>query len=104
MTEPVLSEKDRNILRDLARRKFDVAHDPVNVERRDAWYRLDSGVGNRVMVLAEDGAIWDENPPYQGHTCLQCEDEWARGLENALRRELFVCPSKSAAVSGGPWG
>ena len=83
-----ISHKDRDLLRQLGRRKAVLADDPVNRERRAAWFEHDAGAGGRVMVLAEHGAVMDQNRP-QPDSDLKCESEWARGIEKSLRSEIY---------------
>ncbi|MBU4211845.1 MAG: hypothetical protein KKD33_04595, partial [Verrucomicrobia bacterium] len=40
-----------------------IAQDPLNEERRNAWYALDSGVGGHVMVRAEYGGVRGKKRP-----------------------------------------
>ncbi len=86
-TEPI-PQTDRDILRRLAARKVEIAHDPVNLERKAAWYRLDAGDGYRPMVLAEVGGIRDQRRPC-GDDLLTCSDPRARNLERGLRAEIW---------------
>ena len=83
-----IPQHDIDILRGLAERKVAIAQDPVNEERRRAWYALDSGEDDRVMVLAEHGGIRDEKRPTSGIVC-ECTDDWARGVESGLRTEIW---------------
>jgi hypothetical protein len=78
-----ISQEDTDILRRLAERKAAIAADPANTEKRAAWYALDAGHGDRVMLLAEDGAIRDANKPVSDQR-LQCSDPWARAIEKHL--------------------
>lgn len=83
-----LSEKDRNILRKLAEEKLRISQDPVNLERKTAWYKLDAGDADcRPMILAETGGVKDEKVPFSPE--LECEDEWARRLEMGLKGEIW---------------
>jgi hypothetical protein len=85
-----LSPDDLQILRTLARRKREIANDPVNLERREAWYRLDAGAPDaRPMVLAEHGGIADLHKPFT-EARLRCQDRTARGIEWGLRNEIFM--------------
>lgn len=86
-TKQALPRRERDVLRRLAERKLEIAHDPANVERRKAWLALDSGVGDRVMVLAEHGGIRDDKSPVAIGE-LECESKWARGVEAGLRSEI----------------
>jgi len=83
-----LCQHDTDVLRRLAERKAAIAQDPVNEERRKAWYALDSGTGDRVMVLAEHVGIRDKKQPLPADI-LECRDAWARGVENVLRTEIY---------------
>jgi hypothetical protein len=89
MNKDTVSNSDRDVLRRLAARKIAIANDPVNVERRKAWLALDAGRNDRVMVLAEDGGVRDPKRPCAVDT-LQCEGEWARGVEWGLRHEIAL--------------
>ncbi len=82
------SGKDRDILRRLAERKRVIADDPVNIERRNAWYALDAGVDDRVMILAEYSGIRDARHPVPSGA-LECTGDWAREIESALRGEIY---------------
>jgi hypothetical protein len=83
-----LSQRDRDILRRLAARKVEIAHDPANLERKDLWYRLDAGTNGRPMVLAEIGGIRDKVLQLPD-SVLECEDQWARGVERGFRFEIY---------------
>ncbi len=82
-----MSSKDQQILRELAKRKLEIVHDPINVERRDAWYVHQSADESRPMILAEFAAIVDEKRPFLPE--LICQDELARHFEYALRSEIW---------------
>lgn len=83
-----LPAHDVQILRELARRKAEIAQDPVNEERRRAWYALDAGQAARPMVLAEIGGIQDERRPVAA-AAMRCESDAARRLEWGLRNEIY---------------
>lgn len=82
-----LNAHDLAVLRRLAETKMRYAQDPLNQERRQAWYNLDGGNHWRPMVLAEVGGIRDDRRPLS--PILECQDEWARGIEWGLRFELW---------------
>jgi len=86
--EDMPTQKDIDILRGLAARRIEIADDPVNRERREAWYNLDSGDGDRPMILAEPFGIRDPNSPASTIT-FECEGEWARGIEASFRNEIY---------------
>src|SRR5690606_15576355 len=85
-----LSSHDLTILRRLAERQAEIAADPVNAERREAWYKLDSGAPDRrPMILAEHGGVRDPRRPLPEELLL-CKDEFARGLERGLRTTVYL--------------
>ena len=74
-----LSEKDRTLVRDLAKKLAEIAALPVMEERRRMWKshnRLER-VRPMVLVFAEGG--WTELLP---ESVLECEDEEARKMED----------------------
>ena len=84
---PTRSETD--VLRRLAERKLQIAADPVNIERRELWLRHDTaGGGGRPMVLAEFQGLRDRLRPVTDDS-LECETDWARGVERELRCEIY---------------
>ena len=83
-----LRQGDIDVLRGLAERKGGIAREAVNDERRRAWYGLDCGQGDRVMVLAEHGGVRDAKRPVP-EDALECADEWAREVEYGLRAEIY---------------
>jgi len=88
MSGPNLPPNDVDILRRLGERIAAAAQDPVNLERKHAWYALDAGADGRPMILAEAFAVRDEHPPCPD-SMLACRDPWARGVERGLRFQLY---------------
>jgi hypothetical protein len=89
MTELNIDPSDLKILRDLARRRVELSEHPVNVERREAWYKLDSGAADsRPMVLIEAGGLADANKAMPD-SMLQCQGQQARGIEWPLRWDIY---------------
>jgi len=78
----IVTDHDREILRDLARRQVEIANSEVNRERRNAWLALDAGASDRPMILCEwePGYDKDFELPW-----LKCEGAWARDLERQFR-------------------
>ncbi len=89
MSVPELSRSDRSVLQRLARRKLEMAQDPVNIERRERWLQLDRGGPCRPVVLAEHGGIRDPRVPVPPSLC-ECSDPWARDVEHGLRHEIYA--------------
>ena len=88
MKNPAVPLSDRDTLRRLAARKMEIAASGVNAERRAAWLRHDDGPGGRPMILAEWQGVKDRRRPF-GESGLACRDAWARGIESALRAEIW---------------
>jgi hypothetical protein len=84
-----ISHADVEILRRLGETIRTIAESPVNAERRRAWYALDSGQDDRVMILAEHNGVLDAKRPMPAEVC-QCQGEWARGVEQGLRTTLYL--------------
>lgn len=83
-----LPEHDRDVLRRLAARQVEIAESPLNVERRELWYKHDSGTGGRPMILAEEFGIMDEVSPLP-QSDVECETPWARRVEERFRTLLY---------------
>jgi hypothetical protein len=79
---------DTDVLRRLGERVARLADDPVNAERREAWYAHDAGTGGRPMILAEIGGIRDAKKPVSDADLL-CTGKLARSVEWALRVQLY---------------
>ena len=77
-----ITSHDRAILRDLAHRIVEIAHSPVNEERRELWYRHNDLKGTRPLVLVESFPATDEMVT---EATLKCEEKWARNMERGLR-------------------
>ena len=80
--------RDVDILRGLARRKMEIAEDPLNLERRRLWYRHNGLAPERPMVLAEIQGCLSELER-GGHLVLQCRNDLARAIEYELRKEQY---------------
>ena len=80
-------EKDREILRELARRVAEIAGLPVQDEKRRLWRALNSLKPERPMVTI-DQVCWSEMN-IDGKLSLLCEDPECRNYEQNLRRILL---------------
>jgi len=108
-----MTPKDRQIIRDLARRVAEVAADPLQDERREVWYAQNSLRPLRPPIFISPEGSWSE---LLTPADLQCEADEARGLEQALRMRLYawehfaddqVCDDVwpvSLAVTNTGWG
>jgi hypothetical protein len=81
-----VSQRDRQVLRELAKRVAELAARPNEAEKRDLWYRHNALQPTRPLVFCDPENGWNEilTPDK-----LQCEGGLARGWEWHLRRELF---------------
>ncbi|GIV19586.1 MAG: hypothetical protein KatS3mg023_1337 [Armatimonadota bacterium] len=81
-----VSQRDRQVLRELAKQVADLAARPVEAEKRELWYRHNALEPTRPLVFCDPENGWNEilTPDK-----LQCEGGLARGWEWHLRRELF---------------
>ncbi len=80
-----LSEKDKTILRSLAKRCAEIAALPVQEEKAELWRRLNRLERVRPMVLLHNGT-WHETGD---QIKLETEDGFARGQEWHLRSALY---------------
>ncbi|MGQ9629414.1 MAG: hypothetical protein ACUVXI_03745 [bacterium] len=81
-----INKKDREILRNLARRVRELAMRPIEDEKRDLWYRHNALEATRPLIFCDPENGWNEIvTPDQ----MRCEGELARQWEMALRKEIF---------------
>jgi len=86
----MISQTDRNILRDLAKKQMEYAHSEANQENIRQWYRHNAAKPGRPVLHLEMWTFAQEIIPER----LRCEGEKARTIEttlyrNFLNRELF---------------
>ena len=74
----IVNREDVRILRDLYRRKREIAGDPIMEERRMLWKELHSLHRTRPMILAETQGVRDELVPV---STLQCQQDQRRGVQ-----------------------
>jgi len=82
----VITQKDKKILRDLAKRVADIAELPIMEQRRHMWKQHNQLKRVRPMILVFPEGSWRELLP---QSVLQCEDEAARQMEWELRRRIY---------------
>jgi hypothetical protein len=93
----IVHPNDIRILRDLLKRKREIAADPIMAERRQVWTEHASLRSRRPMILAETSGVLDECVPLSTLRCqpaLACGpsgpgEAWARGMERGLRDLIF---------------
>ena len=79
-----INQKDREILRDLAKRQAEIANSPQMKKLKEEWMRHNTFQPGRPMITVELGTFApDMLPPM-----LQCQGEQARQMEWALRSNL----------------
>ena len=83
-----IPEKDKHIIRDLAKKIAEIASLPVHKEKQDMWIRLNrlERVRPLIHVQAIDPSIWVELIPDDQ---LQTTDAFCRGQEMALRKKIY---------------
>jgi hypothetical protein len=81
-------QKEKQIIRDRARKVADIASLPVHAEKRDMWIRLNrlERVRPLIQVQTLDASIWAELIPEDQ---LQTNDEFCREQEKALRQKIY---------------
>lgn len=85
----MISQKDRDILRQLAGETMEVAHQPIQQERIEGWKAINGLRPHRPMVWITEipwQEVIDDLPDLQP----TCEDETCRAIERNLRMGLFL--------------
>ena len=82
-----MTERERNVIRGLARRVAETAARPEQEERRRLWYAQNRLEPIRPLVFCSPEGAWVELLP---ECALECEDEGARGIERGLRMRLYA--------------
>jgi len=82
-----LRDKDRAILRDLAKKLAEIAALPVQAEKAELWRRLNRMDPVRPMVWVNVApSCWSE---FLDGDKLETTDQWARRQEMPLRQQLY---------------
>jgi hypothetical protein len=82
----MIAAEDGSILRELARRVADIAALPIQESRKHRWRRHNGLKSCEPMLLVFPEGCWRELLPA---STLRCEGEFAREIENDLRRRLY---------------
>ncbi len=80
------SVKDRNILRNLAKKVADIANMPQQETKRQMWFRHNSLERTKPIVLIFPEGAWEE---LVGERDLETGDVFCRGHELELRRIIY---------------
>jgi hypothetical protein len=87
----LISKKDKNLLRDLAKRVAEIASLPIMDERRQLWKRHNSLDPVRPMILVFPEGSWQELLPPAG---LECEGEDAVPPPHWPGRFIFLAGAR----------
>ena len=86
MTDWHIPTREREYLRELARRQAELAQLPVMAERRQQWYDHNDGVpGTRPLVIIETGTFDRDFMPGEVY---RCQSEVGRQVEGQLLRNI----------------
>ena len=80
MDEFYISPKDREVLRELAKKQLELSQAEKNKKRIGEWYEHNSLQGKRPMIHLELGTFAQEIIPER----LRCEGEFASQIETEL--------------------
>jgi len=84
---PAVPDQEKRLLRELAKRKAEIAALPAREERTHLWTKLNNLESIRPMVWLFE-VPWSEMDTDHELT-LQCSTEFCRRLEQMLRRQLY---------------
>ncbi|MGD9519272.1 MAG: hypothetical protein AB7W28_07125 [Armatimonadota bacterium] len=82
-----MTGRDRQIIRDLAKRIAEIAAQPEQEEKQRLWYAHNSLHPVRPLVFVSPEGSWVELLP---DSAFGCEEEGARGIERGLRMRLYA--------------
>ena len=87
-TEPSISAADRKVLRQLASQVTELAARPIEMEKRDLWYRHNALEATRPLIFCDAENAWNEIvTPHD----LLCRVSWrATGRCGCARRSSGV--------------
>lgn len=84
---PPVTDDDREVLRELAKRVAEIAALPDQQARSALWYAQNGLKPQRPLVYCSPEGSWIELIP---DGTLQCEDGGARGIERGLRQRIYA--------------
>lgn len=82
----MIEQREKEIIRDLAKRVNELSQLPVMKERKKEWYRHNSLEAGKPMLLVFPEGAWRELITPES---LQCTDDVAREIEWKLRAKIF---------------
>jgi hypothetical protein len=96
-----ITQNDKQVVQELARRVAEIAALPVQQETIKLWKALNGLKPVRPMVCI-DQVCWNEMD-VEGELALHCQDEFARGIEDGLRRTLYSWKHMPVDMVVEPW-
>ena len=84
--EFVISDRDKEILRTLAKKVAEISARPIESEKRKLWYQHNDLEDTRPLIFCDPENGWYEIIP---HDQLACKGDLARIWEFKLRKEIF---------------
>ena len=81
-----ISDRDKELLRTLAKKVAEIAARPIESEKRKLWYQHNDLGDTRPLIFCDPENGWYEIIP---HDRLVCEGDLARIWEFKLRKEIF---------------
>ncbi len=96
-----ISQSDKKILRELAKRTAEIAALPQQEERIREWKQLNSLNASRPMVMI-DQIPWHEMN-VDDELTLKTKDPFLRGIEQSLRRTLYKWNHMRVDMVVDPW-
>ena len=82
-----VSNSDKIIIRDLAKRVAEIGNDPIQSKNREMWKKHNSLQRTKPMVLVFPEGSWCELLPWEGN--LKCEDPALHGWEWHLKHLIY---------------
>lgn len=82
----MITDKERSIIRELAKQLAELANQPIMEERRKLWYDHNDLKTDQPVIMASPEGAWREILPSDS---LLCEDPIAREIEWTLRARIF---------------
>lgn len=80
----MITEQEKQYLRELAKQQRELSEDPVMKERERLWYLHNSLQGERPMVVMEEETFLDEIMPP-----LKCTSEDGKWIEKQILKTLL---------------
>jgi hypothetical protein len=97
--ESTIAKRDREVLRDLARRWMDHASNPVMAERKQLWTALHDLKPVRPMILFETASVSGFVDPDE----LSCTDPFLRAVERNMRDTVRHADEVGDDIVVEPW-